>query len=219
MAEARKVYPIQTFSAFLRGQPGQYNQEVLDLLSFMTQKSVDQELAPFASALAKYWVYEQHPELTRLKKEEVTELGENVSVLALPADVKEEVDNIFGKLAEYQKTIKEQKEKIAEYEGQLEENKKKIAALESKVSDYESQMKEQGEQKIMASASKVDEYLQKVDDLLAKIDEVKKHGVVTVSGEAGAAAAGAGAAAGGASEEPEPDFGFGGEASDGEFGF
>jgi uncharacterized coiled-coil protein SlyX len=217
MAEARKVYPIQTFSAFLRGQPGQYNQEVLDLLSFMTQKSVDQEFAPFASALTKYWVYEQHPELTRLKKEEVSELGENVSVLALPADVKEEVDQLFSKLAEYQQTIKEQKAKIAEYEGQLEENKKKIAALESKVSDYESQMQNEGEKKIIASSSKVDEYLQKVDDLLSKIEEVKKHGVVTVSGEAGTAAAGAGA--GPAKEEPEPDFGFGEGTSDDEFGF
>lgn len=216
MAEARKVFPIQTFVAYLRGKPGEYNQDVLELLGFMTQKQVDKEVAPFASALSKAWIYEQHPDLTRLKREEVTELGENVSVLSLPADVQEEVDNIFSKLEEYNKTIQEQKDKIAQYEGQLEENKKKLAALESKVQDYEAQMKDEGEKKIVASASKVDEYLQKVDDLLAKIEEVKKHGVVTVSGEG--AAAPAAAAEKEKKKEPEPDFGFGGGMGDGEFG-
>ncbi len=216
MAEARKVFPIQTFVAYLRGKPGEYNQDVLELLGFMTQKQVDKEVAPFASALSKAWIYEQHPDLTRLKREEVTELGENVSVLSLPADVQEEVDNIFSKLEEYTKTIQEQKDKIAQYEGRLEENKKKIAALESKVQDYEAQMKDEGEKKIVASASKVDEYLQKVDDLLAKIEEVKKHGVVTVSGEG--AAAPAAAAEKEKKKEPEPDFGFGGGMGDGEFG-
>jgi chromosome segregation ATPase len=192
----------------------------MDLLGFVTQKTIDKEFAPFAAALSKAWIYEQHPELTRLKKEEVTELGDNVSVMSLPAAMQEEVDNLFSQLSEYKQTIKEQKDKIAEYEGVLEENKKKIAALESKVSDYEAQMKDEGEKKIVASASKVDDYLKKVDDLLAKIEEVKQHGVVTVSGEGGGAPAAGGGEAGAAkSSEPAPDFGFGGEASDGEFGF
>ncbi len=219
MAEARKVFPMQTFVSFLRGKPGTYSQDVLDLLSFLVQKDVDKEFAPFAAALSKAWIYEQHPELTRLKKEEVTELGENVSVMSLPADMQSEVDSLFTQLEDYKETLSQQKDKLAEYEGTLEENKKKIAALESKVNDYEKQMKDEGEKKIVASASKVEDYLQKVDDLLAKIDEVKKHGVVTVSGE-GAPAAGAGAAApSGETKEPEGDFGFGGEASEGEFGF
>ncbi len=222
MAEARKVFPMQTFVAYLRGQTGSYNQDVVDLLGFVTQKDVDKEFAPFASGLSKAWLYEQHPELTRLKKEEVTELGENVSIMRLPADVQEEVDSVFSQLNEYRQTIKEQKDKIATYEGQLEEDKKKIAALESKVADFEAQMKDEGEKKIVASASKVDDYLKKVDDLLAKIEEVKKHGVVTVSGEGGApaaAAADSGAAAGAGTTEPEADFGFGGGPADDEFGF
>ncbi len=222
MAEARKVFPIQTFVSYLRGKAGNYNQDVLELLSFVTQKQVDKELAPFASAMSKAWIYEQHPELARLGKEEVRELGENVSILSLPADVKEEVDSIFDKIAEYKKTIEEQKAKLAEYEGIIEENKKKIAALEAKVADYEAQMKEEGEKKIIASAAKVDEYIKKVDELLAKIEEVKKHGVVTVSGEGAAAAeAEAGAAETGEtkSSEAKPEFGFGGDISDGEFGF
>ncbi len=222
MAEARKVFPMQTFVAYLRGKAGNYNQDVLELLSFVTQKQVDKELAPFASAMSKAWIYEQHPELARLSKEEVRELGENVSILSLPADVKEEVDAIFDKLAEYKKTIEEQKAKIAELEGILEENKKKIAALEAKVEDYEAQMKGEGEKKIIASAAKVDEYIKKVDELLAKIEEVKKHGVVTVSGE-GAVGGEEGTSSEGAAEtkssEAKAEFGFGGDLNDGEFGF
>jgi uncharacterized protein YeeX (DUF496 family) len=220
MAEARKVYPIHTFVAYLRGKPGTYNQDVVDLLGFITQQPVDKEFAPFASALSKSWIYEQHPELTRLKREDVSELGENVSVLKLPADVQEEVDTIFSQLKDYKETLATQKKTIAEYEGIIEENKKKIASLETKVQDYEAQMKSEGEKKILASAAKVDEYISKVDDLLAKIEEVKKHGVVSVSGEAGAAAPEAGAPAEEKRKaEPEPDFGFGGSMGDDEFGF
>ena len=222
MAETRKVFPMQTFVSYLRGKPGAYSNDVLELLSFVTGKEVDKEFAPFASGLVKAWIYEQHPELARAKKEEVTELGENVSIMSLPPDMQEEVDAVFQQLQEYKQTLQQQKEKIAEYEGTLEENKKKIASLETKVQDYESQMQEEGEKKIMASSSKVDDYLSKVDDLLAKIEEVKKHGVVTVSGEGGAAAAGGGAeATGGGTGEPEEDFGFGGSSgpSEGDFGF
>lgn len=222
MAEARKVFPMQTFVSYLRGKAGNYSPEVIELLSFVTKKQVDKEFAPFASALSKAWIYEQHPELARLTKEEVRELGESVSILSLPADVQEEVDALFNKLVEYKQTIEEQKNKIAEYEGQIEEYKKKIAGLEAKVADYEAQMKNEGEKKIIASASKVDEYIKKVDDLLAKIEEVKKHGVVTVSGEAGAAAGEAPAVSGQEEKktsEAVADFGFGGDVSDGEFGF
>ena len=222
MAETRKVFPIQTFVSLLRGKPGAYSNDVLELLSFVTSKKVDKEFAPFAAGLVKSWIYEQHPELARAKKEEVTELGENVSIMSLPPDMQEEVDAIFDQLQEYKQTLQQQKDTIAEYEGTLEENKKKIAALESKVQDFESQAQEEGEKKIMASSSKVDDYLKKVDDLLAKIDEVKKHGVVTVSGEAGAAGGAAEAAGGGGGTgEPEEDFGFGGSAgpAEGDFGF
>ncbi len=220
MAEARKVFPIQTFVSYLRGKAGNYSPDVIELLSFVTKKQVDKEFAPFASALSKAWIYEQHPELARLTKEEVRELGESVSILTLPADVQEEVDELFNKLTEYRQTIEEQKNKIAEYEGVIEEYKKKIAALEAKVADYEAQMKDEGEKKIVASAAKVDEYIKKVDELLAKIEEVKKHGVVAVSGEAGGAAeAPSEAKEEKKTREAAAEFGFGGDISDGEFGF
>ncbi len=216
MAEARKVFPMQTFVYLLRGKSGSYNQDVLELLSFVTQKEVDKEFAPFASALTKYWVYEEHPELVRLDKEEVFELGENISIRTLPSDVQEEVDEVFAKLKEYRDTIAEQKAKIAELEGIIEENKKKIAELEAKVRDYEAQIRGEGEKLIVASMSKVEEYIKKVDDLLAKIEEVKKHGVVAVSAEG--VTEEEKAEEPGKTKEPEADFGFGGGLSDGEFG-
>jgi uncharacterized protein YeeX (DUF496 family) len=219
MADARKVFPMQTFVSYMRGPAGTYNEDVMNLLGFITQQEVDKEFAPFASGLSKAWIYEQHPELARLKKEDVTELGENVSIMSLPPDIMEEVNTLFSQLEEYRTQAKELKGKVAEYEGQLEENKKKIAALETKVADYEAQMQDEGEKKIVASAAKVDDYLSKVDDLLAKIEEVKKHGVVTVSGEGGGGAAEAAPADSGATKEPEGEFGFGGGMSDGEFGF
>ena len=211
MAETRKVFPMQTFVSLVKGKSGTYNKDVLELLSFVTQKDVDEDFAPFAAALAKAWIYEQHPDLTRLKKEEMTDLGENVSVMQLPGDAMEEVDNIFEKLTGYKEKIAEQSGKISEYEATAAEDKKKISSLESKVKDYEAQIQNESEKKIIASQEKVEDYLSKVDDLLAKIEEVKKHGVVTVSGEGGAAAAGGEAAEAPAAEEEEADFGFGGD--------
>lgn len=208
MAETRKVFPMQTFVSLLRGKSGSYNKDVLGLLSFITQKDVDEDFAPFAAALAKAWIYEQHPDLTRLKKEEVTDLGENVSVMQLPGDAMEEVNNIFDQLSGFKEKVAEQAEKLSECEATLNEDKKKISSLESKVKDYEAQMQKEGEKKIIASQEKVEDYLSKVDELLAKIDEVKKHGVVTVSGEGGAAAE-SGEASKEAPAEEEADFGFG----------
>lgn len=220
MAEARKVFPMQTFVSFMRGKPGKYNKDVLELLSFMTQHEVTPETAPLASGLSKAWIYEQHPDLTRLKKEDIAEYGENVSVMPLPAEAMEEVKAVFKRVQGYKQTIAEQETQIKDLEAVKEENGKTIAALESKVNDYEKQMKNEGEKQIMASAKKVEDYLGKVDDLLAKIEEVKKHGVVSVSGDAagGAASAGDDAAAGGSSE-PEADFGFGSSPGGDEFGF
>ncbi len=222
MAEARKVFPMQTFVSYMRGKPGKYNKDVLELLSFMTQQEVTPETAPLASGLTKAWIYEQHPDLTRLKKQDIAEYGENVSVMPLPAEAMEEVKAVFDKVAGYKQTIADQETQIKDLEALKEDNGKKIAALESKVSDYEKQMKNEGEKQIMASAKKVEDYLGKVDDLLAKIEEVKKHGVVSVSGDAAAgdAAAAGGDTAASGSGEPEADFGFGSSSGGGdEFGF
>jgi hypothetical protein len=209
MAESRKLFPMETFASYLKGSAVQgYNKSVNDLLCFMTQQDVDQETQLFAAALSKAYIYEQHPEMTKVASHELTTFGESVSVAPLPDDVMEVANAVFAKLEEYRQTIATQQEKIADLEKKAAESQKIVNHLEGKVKDNE-KMNKAGEEKIVVSKSKVEDYMKKVDELLAKIEEVKKHGVVTVGG---GAAAPAGAAAGGdtgATAEPEPDFGFG----------
>ncbi len=53
MAEARKTFPMSTFSAYLKGDKAAQKQNIIELLSFMTGKEIDAEFEPFAAALAK----------------------------------------------------------------------------------------------------------------------------------------------------------------------
>ncbi len=117
MSEARKTFPMSTFVSYIKG--GESNNSVQELLGYMTQKDIDAEFEPFAAALAKAWIYEQHPELAKMKTGQVTVLGDNVSVGALPGDVMIQVDAIFGKLAEYRTTITEQAAKVQDLETKL----------------------------------------------------------------------------------------------------
>lgn len=214
MAEARKVYPMQTFASYMRDK--EYTKDVKELLAFMTQKDMKEEFTPFAAALSKAWIYEQHPDLTKLAKGDFSQLGESVSVMPLATDAMAEADAVFDQLEEYKKTIAEQEAKIQELEGSLSDAQAKAADLESTCKGYEAQMKDEGEKKIMASEQKVDEYLGKVDELLAKIEDVKKHGVVTVAaGGGGAAPAAAAETSGGAPDASAgEDFGFSGGGDD-----
>lgn len=213
MSEARKTFPMSTFVAYLKG--GEINQGVKDLLAFMTQKDVNEEFEPFAAALAKAWIYEQHPELAKMKTGQVSGLGENVSVGALPGDVMVQVESIFGKLAEYHQTIADQdaaikdlEAKLAGSESKLAETEKAMAEYKGKCEAYEASAKGEGDKVIVNSQEQVEEYIGKVDELLKMIEDVKKHGVVTVA--SGAAPAGdAPAGAPDAGGEPEADFGFG----------
>lgn len=214
MSEARKTFPMSTFVSYLKG--GEINQGVKDLLAFMTQKDVNEEFEPFAAALAKAWIYEQHPELAKMKTGQVSGLGDNVSVGALPGDVMVTVESIFGKLAEYHQTItdqdaaiKELEAKCAGSEAKLAETEKAMAEYKGKCEAFEASATGEGDKVIVTSQAKVEEYIGKVDELLKMIEDVKKNGVVTV-------AAGAAPAAGAASSdgpvtggEPEADFGFG----------
>jgi predicted ribosome quality control (RQC) complex YloA/Tae2 family protein len=219
MAESRKVFPMETFAAYLKGSAVQgYNKSVNDLLCFMTQQDVDKESQLFAAALSKAYIYEQHPELTKVASHELTRLGDSVSVSPLPDDVMEVAGAVFAKLEEYRQTIATQAAALAEMEVKAAETKKTITQLEGKVKDYE-KMNKAGEEKIVASKSKVEDYMKKVDELLAKIEEVKKHGVVTVAGGGAAAPAGDAGADTGATAEPEGDFGFGMKQGGDDFGF
>ncbi|SMF27477.1 hypothetical protein [Desulfovibrio gilichinskyi] len=218
MSEARKTFPMSTFVAYVKG--GESNNSVQELLSYMTQKDINAEFEPFAAALAKAWIYEQHPELAKMKTGQVAGLGENVSVGALPGDVMVQVDSIFTKLADYHTTINAQADaikdlevKLAAAEGKLSVSEKALAEYKGKCEAFEASGKGEGDKVIVTSQAKVEEYIGKVDELLALIEDVKKNGVVTVA--AGAPAAGGAAPAAGETNAPatggapEESFGFG----------
>ena len=122
MAEARKVFPMNAFVSYLKGTDKEGNKKsVAEMVGFMTGMEIDAELAPFAAALAKAWVYEQHPELVRMSSGELGATAQNVSVAVLPPDVVAEVNAIFAKLTDSKKTIDEQAAKLAKVEAELAE--------------------------------------------------------------------------------------------------
>ncbi len=223
MAEARKVFPMNAFVSYLKGVDKEGNKKaVAEMVGFMAGMEIDAELAPFAAALAKAWVYEQHPELVRMSSGELGTTAQNVSVSVLPPDVVAEISAIFSKLSETKKANEEMAAKLAKVEKELAEKtailkdvEVRCKAAEDKAKKLEASMKDEGEKVIVASEAKVTEYIGKVDELLKMIEDVKKHGVVTVA--AGGAAPAGEAASGGSGEpvvggEPSSDFGFGSDA-------
>lgn len=222
MAEARKVFPMNAFVSYLKGVDKEGNKKaVAEMVGFMAGMEIDAELAPFAAALAKAWIYEQHPELVRMSGGELGATAQNVSVSVLPPDVVAEISAIFAKLAATKKANDEMSAKLAKVEKELAEKtailkdaEVRCKAAEDKAKKLEASLKDEGEKVIVASQAKVTEYIGKVDELLKMIEDVKKHGVVTV---AAGGAAPAGEAAGGTGEpvvggEPSSDFGFGSDA-------
>ena len=222
MAEARKVFPMNAFVSYLKGIDKEGNKKaVAEMVGFMAGMEIDPELAPFAASLAKSWIYEQHPELVRMSSGELGASAQNVSVSVLPPDVVAEVSASFAKLTDYKSTnddlaakLDKAEQELAEKTAILKDVEVRLKAAEDKANRLEASAKGEGEKVIVASEAKVVEYIGKVDELLKMIEDVKKHGVVTVSG--GAAAGGA-AAAGGSGEpevggEPSSDFGFGSDA-------
>ncbi len=218
MAEARKVFPMNTFVSYIKGENKEaQKKEIVELVGYMADTEISEELAPFAAALAKAWIYEQHPELIKMSGAELGGQGQNVSVAVLPPDVVAEVKGIFDKLTESKAVIAEQADKLAKTEAELAEKtalltdvETRMKTAEAKVASLEASMKDAGEELLVAPKAKVEEYIGKVDELLKQIEDVKKHGVVTVAagapGEGGAAPAAGAPEAGG---EPEADFGFG----------
>ncbi|MFW5488317.1 MAG: hypothetical protein ACNI3A_07865 [Desulfovibrio sp.] len=220
MAEARKTFPMSTFVSYIKGEGADAQKaNIVDLLSFMTKTDINDEFEPFAAALAKSWIYEQHPELAKMKSGELAAAGDSVSVLELPSAVQTEVDAIFAKLADYHKTIGEQAAKITDLEAKLAETSGKLAETEKSMADYkgkyealEASGKGEGEKVIIASEEKVTELNGKVSELSDEIEKVKSSIIAILqaapTGEGGAAAPAA-AGAPEAGGEPEADFGFG----------
>jgi hypothetical protein len=205
---------MTTFVSYLKGEGGA---DLGELLQYMTQKELDAEFMPFAAALAKAWVYEQHPELTQLSAGQITELGEKVSIAPLPMRAMDQVNEVFDTLADYKSKIQAGEAKVAELEETVAAKDAKIADLEKKVKEFESEKKGEAEQLFVTTEARVEEFTKKLEELLKEVDEVKKTGVV-VAGVAGAAAPAAGeaapAAGAPADEGPGDDFGFTGGAAD-----
>ncbi|MFZ5425622.1 MAG: hypothetical protein ACOZEN_01500 [Thermodesulfobacteriota bacterium] len=208
-----KVFPMNTFMSYLKGvdKEGQ-KKGIVELVSYMADTVVDEELAPFAAAIAKAWIYEQHPEVIAMSAQQLSSTAKNVSVPKLPAETVAEIGALFAKLAEYKTTVNTQAEKLAKVEAELAAKsatltdvEAKLKAAEASVKRFEESSQKESEKLLVAPLSKVNEYIGKVDELLKMIEDVKKHGVVTVA--AGGVAAGG--APGAAAAEPEPVVDFG----------
>jgi peptidoglycan hydrolase CwlO-like protein len=215
MSEARKIFPMDTFVAYLKGD-GSAN--VAEMLGYLTQKDLDVDSVPFAAALAKAWIYEQHPELTKMSKGQLVELGQSVSVAPMPVKAKAEVDEVFAKLADYKGQINAKEAKIDELTKALAAKEAEVAALTAKVQEFEGQKKGEAEALFVTTEARIVEFTGKLEALLKEVDEVKKTGVV-VAGVAAAAGAAAPAAEAAASDAPAEvgagdDFGFAGGAQD-----
>jgi septal ring factor EnvC (AmiA/AmiB activator) len=205
---------MTTFVSYLKGESGA---DLGELLQYMTQKELDADFMPFAAALAKAWVYEQHPELTQLSAGQITELGEKVSIAPLPMRAMDQVNEVFDTLADYKAQIVSGQAKVAELEETVAAKDAKIADLEKKVKEFESEKKGEAEQLFVTTEARVEEFTKKLEELLKEVDEVKKTGVVVagVAAAAGAAPAAEAAASGAPAEEGAgDDFGFSGGGAD-----
>ncbi len=209
-----KVFPMSTFVSCLRGGE-MADQNLMDLLAFVTQTPVDAEFAPVACSLTKAWIYEQEPTLAKAQAGDIAALGQKVAIAPLPEDGIALAQGVLAKMAELKKVNAELVAAKAAADAELAALKDELSGVKAKLKTYDEQAA-QGDVKLQVSGKKLDEYIKKLQDLQAEVDKVKKQGVV-VAGVAGAPAAGgeAAAAAGGSDGapatggEPEADFGLG----------
>lgn len=211
MAEA-KVFPMHTFVSCLKGGDAA-DSGLLDMLSFLTQNSVDAEFAPIAAALSKAWIYEQEPTLTKASAADVTALGEKVAVKPLPDAALAQAQAILTQMADLRAQSATLVDQVAKLSAEKADLAAEVTALKAKLKPLEQQAA-QGDVKLQVSNSKMDEHIKKLEQLMEEVAKVKAQGVV-VAGVAGGAAAEGGAGggdAGGAPSvggEPEADFGLG----------
>ena len=141
MAET-KVFPMNTFMAYLKGvdKEGQ-KKGVVELVSYMADTVVDEELAPFAAAIAKAWIYEQHPEVIAMSAAQLGTTAKNVSVPKLPAETVGEIGSLFAKLGEYKTTVNAQAEELAKVKAELAAKTATLADAEAKLKAAEAAVK------------------------------------------------------------------------------
>lgn len=217
MAEA-KVFPMNAFVSVLRGEAADQTQ--LDMLAYITQaETLDADIAPVAQALSKAWIYEQEPGLTKYAEGDISALGNQVKIEALPAEEAARAQAVLDILTALKADNAALKEQVAKLEGEKKELAAKLDPLQAKVKTIDA-ANAAGEQKVTVASGKLDEMTKKLNDLMAEVEKVKSQGVV-VAGVAGAAGD-AGAADAGMADgpqvggEPEADFGLGGDAFSGD---
>jgi hypothetical protein len=212
MAEA-KVFPMHTFVTCLKGGDAA-DSGLLDMLSFLTQGSVDAEFAPIAAALSKAWIYEQEPQLTKATAGDVAGLGEKVAVKPLPDAAQAQAQAILAKMADLRAANAALVDQVAKLTAEKTAVASELAGVKGKLKAFEEQAAK-GDVKLQVTASKLDEHIKKLEQLMEEVAKVKAQGVV-VAGVAGGGAAAEGGAAGGDASgapavggEPEADFGLG----------
>ncbi|WFS62507.1 hypothetical protein LF599_17915 [Pseudodesulfovibrio thermohalotolerans] len=216
MAEA-KVFPMNAFVSVLRGEAADQTQ--LDMLAYITQaETLDADVAPVAQALSKAWIYEQEPGLTSYAEGDISKLGSQVKIEALPEAEAVRAKAVLDILAGLKEENAALKAQVATLEAEKKELADKIGPMEAKIKTIDAQ-NAAGEQKVSVASNKLDEMTKKLNDLMAEVEKVKSQGVVVagVAGEAGAAEEGGMAAGPEVGGEPEADFGLGGDAFGGDW--
>ncbi|MDO9083330.1 MAG: hypothetical protein Q7U56_08615 [Humidesulfovibrio sp.] len=209
MAEA-KVFPMHTFVSCLKGGDAA-DSGLLEMLSFLTQDSVDADSAPIAAALSKAWIYEQEPRLTKASAGEVADLGDKVAVKPLPAAAQAQAQAILTKMADLRAANATLLDQVAKLTTEKADLAGELAGVKAKLKPLEQQAA-QGDVRLQVSNAKMDEHIKKLDQLMEEVAKVKAQGVVVVGGAGGAAAeggAGGGDAGGAPSVGGEPEDGFG----------
>ncbi|XXJ21391.1 hypothetical protein ACR42D_18000 [Desulfovibrio caledoniensis] len=218
MAEA-KVFPMNAFVSVLRGEAA--DQAQLDMLAYITQaETLDADVAPVAQALSKAWIYEQEPGLTAYAEGDISKLGNQVKIEALPDSEAARAKGVLDILAALKADNAALKAQVEKLEAEKKELAAKIGPMEAKIKTVDA-ANAAGEQKVTVASTKLDEMTKKLNDLMAEVEKVKSQGVVVagVAGAAGDAAPAGDAPADGPAVggEPEADFGLGSDAFGGDW--
>jgi len=235
MSEERRVFKMETILNLIAGKTGS---DVTELLAFLCQRDLSVKQEGVAWALAKAWIFSQHPPFMECKfaetaiyedwvGKEVKRLGDNLSIEPIPAPEVAPINDILDELAANQATIAEQAEQVEGLEAELAALKPipaKIAPLEKKIEDLTAKIKTLDDT-IKQQKAKIAEFNGMLPVSETEINSVIKDIVTKALKDAvasvplGGPAGGAAAAEGGATADAVdaggvPDsFGFG--ASDG----
>ncbi len=142
--EARRVIKMETVLGLIAGKS---NDDVSDLLAFLTQRELNAQDESIVAPLAKAWICSQHPpflenpyKVTDIYEDWIQKstqrLGDNISIAPISEDEMAPIATVLDMLAENKAALAGNAETIAELEGkvaELEPFVKKAGDLEKKV--------------------------------------------------------------------------------------